>query len=72
MTGKTVLTSKEPYPFSEATKTVEAEMATGSVGPFTMRAGENYVIWKFQSEDDAIRHARLFMNMGFEFVQREA
>lgn len=63
MIGKVVITSKEQHPFSQAVKIVGD---TASI-----REGVNYVVWKFKTEDEAIRHSREFMELGFEYVQRE-
>lgn len=32
---------------------------------------KDYVIWRFKSETDAEEAANLFMNIGFEYVQRK-
>lgn len=69
--GKVVITSKERYPYDEARKRLESDMADGKINaPFRIRERANFVIWEFATEDEAIRYARLFMNLGFEFVQR--
>ena len=71
MKGKVVITSKQEYPYSEARKMVSAEEKESVIGHCTIKEGANYVIWHFSTEDEAIRHAREFMQMGFEYVQRE-
>ena len=62
--GNIVITSKESYPFHEAVKSVSSDVH--------IRERANFVIWEFTRVDEAIRCARLFMSLGFEYVQREA
>lgn len=58
-----VITSKEQKPYLLAWEkyrsTVEIEVLTDNI------------IWRFKSEEEAKKAAELFMNLGFEYVQRK-
>lgn len=58
-----VITSKEPKPYLLAWEkyrnTTEIEVLTDNI------------IWRFKSEEEAKKAAELFMNLGFEYVQRK-
>lgn len=63
MNGRTIITSKQQGPYLYAW---EKYRNTARV---SVRADN--ILWEFTSEDEAIRAARLFMNLGFEYVQRK-
>lgn len=63
MKGRTVITSKDSMPYVMA---IEKLRDT----PYEKQEKQTMIFWKFPTEDDAIRNARLFMNIGFEYVQR--
>lgn len=58
-----VITSKEQKPYFLAWEkyrnTAEIETLTDNI------------IWRFKSEEEAKKAAELFMNLGFEYVQRK-
>jgi hypothetical protein len=62
MKGKTVITSKEQTPYLYAWEKYKDEA--------DIYVKETNVVWKYKDEDEAIRAAKLFMNLGFEYVQR--
>lgn len=69
MKGNVVLTSKEML--DDAVNILNKEGKVGAVDTWSKKEGANYVIWTFKNTDDAIRHARKFMELGFEYVQRD-
>lgn len=62
MKGKTVITSKEQTPYFYAW-----EKYKDTADIVTL---DSMILWMFKDEDEAIRAAKLFMNLGFEYVQR--
>ena len=62
MKGRTVITSKEQSPYLMGWEKYK------DVADIDVK--ETNVLWKFKDEDEAIRAARLFMNLGCEYVQR--
>jgi hypothetical protein len=60
MSGRTVITSKEPE-----------KLVNMSERPICYVESKDNIIWKFKTEDEAIRAAKQFMNAGFEYVKRE-
>ena len=59
--GRTVITSKEPSKLA----LVKVTNVTGYVET------KDNIVWKFKTEEDAIKAANDFMNAGFEYVRRE-
>lgn len=57
-----VITSKEQMPYLLAWEKYR-EIAE-------IEEKKNYIVWNFKTEDEAIKATRLFMNIGFEYVQR--
>jgi len=60
MPGKTVITSREPE-----------KLVNIKERPICYVEAKDNIIWKFNTEDEAIRAAKQFMNAGFEYVQRK-
>ena len=58
MAGKTVITSKQNYTLSKDIK------------PISQYEFKDKIVWKFKTEDEAIRASRAFMENNFEYVQR--
>lgn len=56
--GKTVITSKQSIELPKSLRYEEKEVK------------KNMIIWRFRTEDEAIRAAKTFMNRGFEVVRR--
>ena len=56
--GRTIITSKQD---------IETPAIRGLIGK---EVKKNMIIWRFRTEDDAIRAGRKFMNIGFEVVRR--
>ena len=68
--GKVVITSSESTIFDKAKKLVDSEYECGVIGKCVVEKDRDLIIWRFKVDDEAIRHARIFMNLGFEYVQR--
>jgi hypothetical protein len=62
MKGRTVISSKEQTPYLYAW---EKYKDTADID-----IKDSMILWKFKDEDEAIRAAKLFMNLGCEYVQR--
>lgn len=71
MKGNVVITSKNDSLHKEALRTLEAAYDTGVIDKWSRVVTTNYIIWKFSHPEDAIDSAKQFMELGFEFVQRE-
>lgn len=59
---RTVITSKEQTAYFMAWEKYKEEAE--------IEVLEDYVIWRFKTEEEASTAANLFMNIGFEYVQR--
>ena len=59
---KKVITSKEQMPYMLAWEKYRDVVE--------IEEKKDNIVWNFKSEDEAIRATRLFMNIGFEYVQR--
>lgn len=57
----TVITSNEP----------DKIVIPDNARPVSYVEARDAIIWKYKTEDEAIRAARAFMNAGFEYVKRE-
>jgi hypothetical protein len=60
MSGRTVITSNEPE-----------KLVKLNEKPICYVESRDNIIWKFKTEDEAIRAAKCFMESGFEYVRRE-
>lgn len=58
----TVITSKEQKPYFLAWEKYRNSAK--------IEVTQDYVIWRFNSPDEAKTAAELFMNLGFEYVRR--
>lgn len=63
MKGKRVITSKDSMPYVMAIEKLKDT-------PYEVEEKKTMIFWTFPTVDEAIRNARLFMNIGFEYVQR--
>jgi len=68
--GKVVITSADKYKVQKAKTLLRAEYNCSVIGDFSIQEKPDAITWKFHHEEEAIRHANIFMNMGFEYVQR--
>ena len=63
MGGKTVITSKEDAAIENAEKLLKDST-------YKREDKAMMILWKFPSEETAIKNANHFMGYGFEYVQR--
>ena len=63
MKGRTVITSKDSMPYVMA---VERLRDT----PYEKEEKTSMILWNFPDAETAQKNAEVFMNIGFEYVQR--
>lgn len=68
--GRTVLTGTDVRKREKLEALLKAEYDCGVIGEYSVERKRDIVTWKLSSEEEAIRFARICINLGYEYVQR--